>query len=63
MRPVSLLTKQPPVGSLDAGFAETPSKLDALTEESAQAACGNWFYNNATRSSAAAGMELRARLS
>jgi len=35
----------------DAGFAETLVKLDALTEEGAQAARDNWFYNNATRSS------------
>lgn len=34
----------------DSGFAETLSKLDALTEEGAQATRDNWFYNNATRS-------------
>ncbi len=35
----------------NAGFAETLVKLDALTEQGAQAARDNWFYNNATRSS------------
>ena len=35
----------------DGRFEETLAKLDALTEEQAQAARDNWFYNNATRSS------------
>jgi len=34
----------------DEGYAETIAALDALTEETAEAARANWGYNNATRS-------------
>ncbi|RFF26703.1 MULTISPECIES: S46 family peptidase [unclassified Wenzhouxiangella] len=35
----------------DQGYAETLEKLDALSEESAQSAREDWYYDNATRSS------------
>ncbi|NEZ04291.1 S46 family peptidase [Wenzhouxiangella sp. XN201] len=47
----------------DRGYAETLEKLDALSEESAQSARDDWYYNNATRSSLLSAAQRLYRLS
>ncbi|WP_376694125.1 S46 family peptidase [Wenzhouxiangella sp. EGI_FJ10409] len=47
----------------DEGYDETLEKLDALSEESAQAARDDWYYDNATRSSLLSAAQRLYRLS
>ncbi|MDZ7788935.1 MAG: S46 family peptidase [Xanthomonadales bacterium] len=47
----------------DEGYADTLDKLDALSEESAEATRDNWAYNNATRSRLLSAAQRLYRLS